>query len=83
MATIEFVGEMAAGQQTVVKPYMFELESDPEQEESPEESHQPRMNMDVSQWLVVKFVTSTLLLCYCRLTKVLQAYWQSVPRCYR
>ncbi|KAL7403797.1 hypothetical protein ABVT39_005228 [Epinephelus coioides] len=65
MATAEFVAEMAAGQQTAVQPYMFEPESDPEQQEAPEESQQPRMNMDVSQWLVVKFVTSTLLLCYC------------------
>ena len=34
---------------------MFKSESDPGQEEAPEESQQPRMNMDVSQWLVVKF----------------------------
>ena len=57
--------------------------SDPKQQEAPQESKQPRMNIDVSQWLVVKFVTLTLLLCYCRLTKVLWAYWQSAPRCNR
>ena len=33
MATLEFGGEMAAGQQTAVQPYMFEPESDPEQED--------------------------------------------------
>ena len=60
MATVEFVVEMAAGQQSAVEPYRFRLESDPEQEEAPEESQQPRMNMDVSQRLVVKFLTSTL-----------------------
>ena len=49
MAMAEYVGEMAAGQQTAVELYMFEPESDPEQEESPEESQQPRMNVDVSQ----------------------------------
>ena len=65
MATVEFGEEMAAKQQTGVELYMFEPGSDPEQEEAPEESQQPRMNMDVCQWLVVKFVTSTLLLCYC------------------
>ncbi len=54
---------MAAGQQTAVQPYMFEPESDPEQEEAPEQSREPRINQDVSQWLVVKFVTSTLLSC--------------------
>ena len=59
------------------------LRSNPEQQEAPEESRQPRMKIDVSQWLVVKFVTSTLLLCFCRLTKVLRAYWPSAPRCYR
>ena len=63
MAMAEFVEEMAAGQQTAVKPYMFKPESDPEQQEAQEESKQPIMNMDVSQWLVVKFVTSTLILC--------------------
>ncbi|KAL7393631.1 hypothetical protein ABVT39_013847 [Epinephelus coioides] len=51
MATAEFVEEMAAGQQTAVQPYMFEPESDPEQQDAPEESQQPRMNMDVSQCL--------------------------------
>ncbi|XP_078025266.1 P2X purinoceptor 7-like [Epinephelus lanceolatus] len=50
MATAEFVKEMAAGQQTAVQPYMFEPESDPEQQDAPEESQQPRMNMDISQW---------------------------------
>ena len=65
MATAEFVEEIAAGQQTAVQSYMFEPESNPEQEEATEEGLQPRMNMDVSQWLVVKFLTSTLLLCYC------------------
>ena len=48
---------MAAGQQTDVQPYMFEPESDPEQEEVAEETTQPRMDMTISQWLVVKFVT--------------------------
>ena len=57
MATLEFGVEMAAGQQTAVQPYMFEPESDPEQEDVPEETTQPRMDMNVSQWLVVKFVT--------------------------
>ena len=38
MATAEFVGEMAAGQQTAVEAYLFEPESDPEQEEAPEKS---------------------------------------------
>ena len=57
------------------------LQSDPEQQEAPEESKQPRMNIDVSQWLVVKFVTSTLLLC--RLTKDLRAFWPSAPRSYK
>ena len=42
MATLEFGGEMAAGQQTAVQPYMFEPESDPEQEDVPEETTQPR-----------------------------------------
>ena len=55
----EIVEEMAAARQTVVEPYMFKLESDPEQQEAPEESQQPRMNMDVSQWLVVNFVISS------------------------
>ena len=50
MATAEFVEEIAAGQQTAVQSYMFEPESDPEQEEATEEGLQPRMNMDVSQW---------------------------------
>ena len=36
MAMLEFVGGMAAGQQTAVEPYMFEPESDQEQEEAPE-----------------------------------------------
>ena len=83
MAMVEFVGGMAAGQQTAVEPYMFEPESDPEQEEAPEESQQPRMNMDVSQWLVVNFLTSTLVLLLHRLTKVLWAYWPVTPCCYR
>ena len=48
MATVESVEEMAAQQQTVVELYEFELESDPEQQEAPEESQKPRMNMDVS-----------------------------------
>ncbi len=52
---------MAARQQTVVQPFMFE--PDPEQEEAPEESREPRINQDVSQWLVVTFVTSTFRLC--------------------
>ena len=65
MAVVKFVEKMAAGQQTAVEPCMFEPESDPEQQEAPGESRQPRMNMDVSQWLVVKFITSTLLLCFC------------------
>ena len=47
---------MAAGQQIVVKPYMFKKESNPEKEEPPEESQQPRMNLALSQWLVVNFV---------------------------
>ena len=51
MATAELPEEMATGQQTAVQPYMFE----PEQQEAPEEVQQPRMNMDVSQWLVVYF----------------------------
>ena len=75
MATAELREEMAAGQQTAVQPYMFEPESDPEQEEAPEEVQQPRMNMDVSQWLVVNFffyLDITYMLLY-RLTKVLQA----------
>ena len=59
------------------------LWSKSEQQEAPEESKQPRMKIDVSQWLVVKFVTSTLLLCYCRLTKVLCSYWPSAPCSYR
>ena len=42
MATLEFGGEMAAGQQTAVQPYMFEPESDPEQD-VPEETTQPRI----------------------------------------
>ena len=79
MATAELREEMAAGQQTAVQPYMFEPESDPEQEEAPEEVQQPRMNMDVSQWLVVYFfffffyldITCYLLLH--RQTKVLRA----------
>ena len=75
MTAVEFVGEMAARQQVAVEPYMLEPESDPEQEEAPEESQQPRMNMDVSQWLVVKIVTSTLLLCYCI------DQWSSTPIC--
>ncbi|XP_036949055.1 P2X purinoceptor 7-like [Acanthopagrus latus] len=50
MAMAELPKEMAAGQQTAVQPYMFEPESDPEQQEAPEEVQQPRMNMDVSQW---------------------------------
>ena len=54
-AMAEFVEDMAAGQQTAVEPYMFEPESDPEQQEAPEESQLPRMNMDVSQFLVVNF----------------------------
>ena len=62
MATAEFVEKMATGQQTVVEPYMFEPESNPEQQEAPEDTQQPRMNMDVSKWLVVKFVTSTLIM---------------------
>ena len=66
MATAEFVKEMAAGQQTAVELYMFKPKSDPKQQEAPEESKQPTMNTDVSQWLIVNFVTSTLLLCYCR-----------------
>ena len=40
MATVEFVGEMPAGQQTAVELYMFEPRSDPEQEEAPEGSNQ-------------------------------------------
>ena len=78
MATAELPEEMAAGQQTAVQPYMFEPESDPEQQEAPEEVQQPRMNMDVSQWLVVYFsfffyldITCYLLLH--RQTKVLRA----------
>ena len=83
MATAEFVEEMAARQQTAVGPYIFEVESDPEQQGAPEESQQPRMNIDVSQWLVVNFATLTLHLCYCRLANVLQAYWSSALCCYR
>ena len=37
----EIVEEMAAARQTVVEPYMFKLESDPEQQEAPVESQQP------------------------------------------
>ena len=77
MATAELPEEMAAGQQTVVQPYMFEPESDPEQEEAPEEVQQPRMNMDVSQWLVFIFYFFFYLDITCRLlrrhTKVLRA----------
>ena len=78
MATAEFVGVL-----TAMEPNMFKPASDPEQEEAPEESQQQRMNMDVYQWLVVNSVTSTLLLCYCRPTKVLRAYWPHAPCCYR
>ena len=42
MATLEFRGEMVARQQTAVQPYMSEPESDPEQEDVPEETTQPR-----------------------------------------
>ena len=40
---------------------MFEPESNPEQQEAPEESQQSRINMDVTQCLVVNF-------CYLNIT---------------
>ena len=44
---------------------VWEAQRNNPEEEAPEESQQPRTDLDVSQWLVVKFVASTLLLCYC------------------
>lgn len=46
-----FWSEMAAGQQTPVQPYMFEPESDPEQEEAAEESQQP---IDITFMLLLR-----------------------------
>ena len=61
MAAVEIVEEMAAGQQTAVEPYMFEPESDPargrDRKRFQKKSQQPRINMDVCQWLVVNIVT--------------------------
>ncbi len=35
-----------------VQPYQFEPESDPEQDDGPEEVRQLRLEQDVSEWLV-------------------------------
>nr|XP_055049595.1 P2X purinoceptor 7-like [Misgurnus anguillicaudatus] len=41
---------MTTGGEGAVQPYMFEPESDPEQEEAPEQVLQSRMQQDVSEW---------------------------------
>ena len=37
---------------SVVQPYMFEPESDPEGEKAPAEPQTPRIQQDASEWLV-------------------------------
>ena len=35
---------------TPLQPYMFESESDAENEEAPEEVREPRIEQDISEW---------------------------------
>lgn len=39
-----------------IQPYMFEPESDPDDEETPAEETQMRMEQDVSEWLFDTFM---------------------------
>ncbi len=55
LTTVEgiFWRRMAAGVfEDTVQPYQFEPESDPEQDDGPEEVRQLRLEQDVSEWLV-------------------------------
>ena len=41
-----------------IRPYMFEPESDPDDEETPAEETRSRMDQDVSEWLSDAFMNS-------------------------
>ena len=48
---------MAAGKNIVAQQCMFEPESDPEQEEAPKQVQASRIQQDISEWLVINFMS--------------------------
>lgn len=53
-----------AGIRSMVQPYEFDPESDPEGE-APEEVQTLRLQQDVSEWLVTNFVYLDILILFC------------------
>ena len=61
LATHYLCRTMATGDEdSILQPYRFEPESDPEQEEAPEQVREFRAQQDISEWQV-NFVTSTFI----------------------